>query len=221
MKKLARKRGIILVLILVLMAFVTKTYLLKRFEMGDFSQEDDDLNCEKIELSDTIFKEESIKVKKIAENISNEIEIIVLKEVGTFEIFHDRTPENNKYIEWVIDSNINIKIYYTAVLAIDTEYIDVIYDEFLDTINIIYDLQNIKVTAINIDDILISTNKGILGRKYSELETSSFILFATDKINKQILNNEGIKAIASINLQEYLRCVGYKLGIFNIKVVEK
>ncbi len=220
MKKLARKRGIILVSILILMAFVTSTYLLKKYEMGDFSKEDD-LNGEKIELSDTIFKDESIKVKKIAENISNEIEIIVLKETGTLEIFHDKTPENNKYIEWAVDSNINIKIYYTAILAVDTEYIDVIYDEYLDTINIIYDLQNIKITAINIDEILIDTNKGILGKKYSEIETSSFILFATDKIKNQILNSEGIKTIASINLQEHLRSVGYKLGIFNIKVVEK
>lgn len=220
MKKTAKTRKTILVLCLILIAFITHTYF---FNKGSLKQKYYQLEVEKTEEEYTkkIMEQKSIMVKRIAESISSEVEIVVLKENGRIKLFHDKTPKNNKYIEWVIDSNISLNVYYTAILTINTDSIKVSYDSTEDKINIVYDIDKIEIKAINIDNILSETNKGIFGEKYSENEVTALTLVATDRIKEEIAKDKGLKYLASMNLESYLRNLSYQLGVFNVNVFQK
>lgn len=217
MKKLVRSRKGILVLLLILVAFITKTYL--------FSKNEEHENFEKVEYGiqyeKKLIKDRSLDIQRISESISNEVEIVVLKETGNIQLFHDKTPDNNKYVEWIVDSNISLKVCYTATLSIDTKDIEVVYNEVDDKINIVYDLEMIKVTSINVDNILSETSKGIFGKHYSEKEVTALTLLATDKIKEQLTNDTNLKLLASINLEEYLRSMAYNLSIYDICILQK
>lgn len=217
MKKLVRIRRIILVLLLILIAFIAKTYL---FDKYDSTMEKSEVLQQDTEYDKKRLEDRSMQVKRVAESISNEVEIVVLKETGNIKLFHDKTPKNNKYIEWVIDSNIILKVYYTATFTIDAESIKVCYDESVDNINIIYNVEKIKVDSVNIDNILSETSKGVFGEKYSENEVTALTLLATDKIKEEISNDESLKLLASINLEGYLKNMAYMLGIFNISIIQ-
>jgi len=217
MKRLVRSRKVILVLLLILVAFITRTYL--------FRKNEDHENFEKLEYDTkyekNLIADRSLEAQRISESISNEIEIVVLKETGNIQLFHDKTPENNKYIEWIIDSNISLKVCYTATLSIDTKYIEVVYNELDDKINIVYNLEMIKVTSINVDDILSETAKGIFGKQYSEKEVTALTLLTTNMIKEQLTNDTNLKLLASINLEEYLRNMAYNLRIYDICMLQK
>lgn len=218
MKSLVRIRRIILtVLLLMLIAFISKTYL---FGKHDSTVEKSELLQQDTEYDKKRLEDRTMQVKRISESISNEIEIVVLKEIGNIKLFHDKTPKNNKYIEWIIDSNITLKVYYTAIFTIDAESIEVYYDESVDKINIIYSAEKIKVKSVNIDDILSETSKGIFGKKYSENEVTALTLLVTDKIKEELANDESLKLFASINLEGYLNNMAYMLGIFNTNVIQ-
>ena len=136
MKKLVRIRRIILaVVLLMLIAFIAKTYF---FGTHNSIIEESKLVQQDAEYDKKRLEDRSMQVKRVSESISNEVEIVVLKEIGNISLFHDKTPKNNKYIEWIIDSNITLKVYYTAIFTIDAESIEVHYDESVDKINIIY-----------------------------------------------------------------------------------
>lgn len=218
MKKLIRSRKLLLVLLIILIAFITKICL---FEKTEYQEKNWELIEQDSKYYNDTLQDKSIKVKRVAESISKEIEIVVLKETGIIQLFHDKTPKNNKYIEWIIDSNITMKVYYTAILSIDTEEIKVRYDESEDKINIIYDLEKIKVSSVNIDNILSQTLKGVFGKQYSEKEITALTLIATNKIKEEISSNNNLKLIAGINLEEYLRNMAYKQRIFNVSIIQK
>ena len=89
MKKTAKTRKTILVLCLILIAFITHTYF---FGKGSLKQKNYQLEVEKTEEDYTkkIMEQKSIMVKRIAESISSEVEIVVLKENGRIKLFHDK-----------------------------------------------------------------------------------------------------------------------------------
>lgn len=214
MKKLVKVRKVTIVLLLILIAFITKAYLFNRYEFRQHIIKQD------MDSTKKMIENNSVKVKRIVESISNQVEIVVLNEKGKIEIFHDKTPENNKYIEWMIDSNITLKIYYTAILTINVENIKVSYDEEKDIINIIYDLDKISIRSINIDNILLETSHGIFGQKYSPKEFSTLTFVATNKIKEELCLNDDIKYIAGVNLEKYLKDLSYDLRVFNVSVIK-
>ena len=221
MKKLVRIRKVILVLFLILVAFITKTYLFDKKESEKNVIEKQEILQQNMDYTKKIIDDSSMKLKKIRECISNEVQIVVLREIGIIELFHDKTPENNKYIEWAIDSNISLKVYYTAILTIGTENIQLSYDDNSDRINIVYDLEKIKVKSINVDNILSETSKGIFGNQYSAKETSALTLIATDKIKEKISNDDSLKHLASMNLEGYLTNLSYALEVYDINIIKK
>lgn len=218
MKKLIRGKRILLVLFLMLVAFITKTYL---FNKPKLFQENRQQLVQDTKSAKEVLEDESIKVKKVVERISKEVEMVVLKETGSIQLFHDKTPRNNKYIEWIIDSNITLKVYYTAILTIDTKNIDVYYDDSIGKINIVYDLEKIKVTSVNIDSMLSETTRGIFGRKYSENEVTILTFLATDKVKEKISNDCNLIYLACSNLENFFKNISYDLGILNINIINK
>ncbi len=221
MKKLVRRRNLFLVFVLILIAFITKTYLFDKNVSERELKQNEEVIEQDMDYTKKMLENREVKVKRVAKSISNEIEIIVLKETGCMTIFHDRTPENNKYIEWIVDSNITLDVHYTAILTIDTKYIQVKYNEITENIDIVYDLEKINVKSVNIDNIFSQTSNGIFGEKYSANEVSALTLMATDKIKEEILNCSNLKCIASINLEGYLRNLSYSLGVLNVDIFKK
>jgi len=217
MKRLVKRRKGFLVLLLILVAFITMTYL---FSKSEYYQNFEKLKYD-TQYEKKLIVDRSLETQRISEQIANEIEIVVLKETGNIQLFHDKTPENNKYMEWIVDSNISLKVCYTATLSIDTKDIEIVYNEVNDKINIVYNSEMIRVTSINIDDILSETSKGLFGKQYSEKEVTTLTLLATDRIKEQLTNDTGLKLLASINLEEYLRNMAYNLRIYDICILQK
>lgn len=221
MRKLIKIRKIVLVLFFILIAFITKTYLVAKNESEKELVEKQKMLEQDMAYTERMLQDRSMEIKKLSRSISNDVEIVVLKETGSIKLFHDKTPENNKYIEWIVDSNIALEVEYTAILTIDTGDIEVSYDASSDKINIIYDLEKIKVKSVNIDNILSETSKGIFGKVYSAKEVAALTLVATDKIKTEISNDSDLKKLASTNLEKYLKDLSYSLGTFNVNIVKK
>ena len=224
MKKLTKGKKTILALFLVAIAFITcstlsshyqkKHELEKLIEKQQILKTDEDIYKRKLQ-------EEYIKVERLERNISNKTQLIVLSENGVIDVFHDKTPENNKYIEWLIDSNIRLYVYYTAILSIPTDDIFVFYNEEERKINISYDLDKINVSAINIDNITSENKTSIFGQHYSSREITALTLIATDRVKEEIAKDDGLTVLAKINLETYLRNLAYSMGVVNVSVKER
>jgi len=221
MKKLVRIWKLFLVLCLILIAFITKSYFNNKNDSEKEIKQNQEVLEQDMDFTKKMLEDRSMKVKRVAESISNEVEIIVLKETGNIKLFHDKTPENNKYIEWIMDSNITLDVYYTAILSINTKYIQVSYNESTDNINIIYDIEKIDVKSVNINNILSKTSNGIFGERYSAKEVSALTLIVTDKIKEEIVNDNSLKLLACISLEGYLRNLSYKMGLVNVSILQK
>jgi len=220
MKKLIRNKRVILAVIIIVIAFVTKTYLFNTAKSEDSKENQQVLDTE-TQYTKKILRDETLNVERIVESISEEIELVVLKEKGSIEIFHDKTPKNNRWVEWLVDSNINFRVYYTASLSMCTKSIEVYYDKNTDNINIIYDPNEIKVNSINIDNILSETSRSLFGKKYSEKEVSALTLLANEKIRETVSDDQSLNNLACMNLEGYLREIVYKLRIYNVNIMKK
>ena len=223
MKKLIKIRKLFAILCIISLAFIMVNIFKTYFYQGKDSKELVNSNEESLqietEINKKILNENTLKANRLAHNISNETEIILLKESGSTLVFHDKTKENNKYLEWLIDSNICIKVYYTAMIAIERKEINVMLDNSRNIISINYDLDKIKLKSLNIDNIISETKRGLIGEIYSPDETIALTLIATDSIKNEISNDSGLLFIAQINLEEYIRNLAYSMGIFNLEII--
>ena len=61
--------------------------------------------------------------------LSNQVELVLITENGKVDIFHDKTPENKWWLDWLIDSYVNLSSDYELILTIPTEAIYTSIDE--------------------------------------------------------------------------------------------
>ena len=223
MKKHGRFRSIFLIIVITITAFIgTRFWLVdrkKEYNENTFEEKEQVL-VEDAELAKKKINEEYLKTRRLRDSISNRIQIVVLTEKGSIEVLHDKTPENNKCIEWLVNSDIRLKVYYTAIFAIDTDCIMVEYNEIHDNIDVCYDLDKINVISVGIDNITSESKKSIFGSNYKPKEVTALTMIAKDKIKEEITDNNELIFLAKTNLESYLRNLACSMGIVDLSIKE-
>lgn len=186
----------------------------------DFEVNEIDLQVD-ADIKKKLLEENSEKQQRFQEALNEDVEIVVLKETGNIEVFHDKTAETNKYIKWLNYSNVNLKLYYTASLSIEVKDIEIAMDSGTGELYICYPKDRIKLSSINVDNINIRCEKGIIGKNYSPNEITSLTLIAKERVEENINNDNSMKLSAENNLNSHIRMLAHKVGINDVKIEAK
>lgn len=221
MKRIAKK--VLVVLCVIIMVFIMYEILVQKNSrniQNGIVQNEEKLKTD-AELAKEIVQKNLEKITRIKEMIDTEPEIVVLKEKGHMILEHDKVKEKNKLIDWLVFSGIEINVKYTASFSMSSNDIDICLDEESQNIKVILDTQKIKLHAINIDDIILCSKKGLIAKGYSPSEVVALTMIAKEIVEEQISNDNGLMFLAEMNLKSYLQNLAYSMGIFNIEIVEK
>lgn len=168
-------------------------------------------------LDEQILREKIDKSNRFVKNISNQTEIILLCENGKFEIRHDRTPENNKFKEWLINAELTMKLDYHTIFSIKSK--DIKFDITEDgSVITTYDTSKIVIRAIEISNVTLVQKASVFGTKYKPTEVAALEKIAKEKIFEQTYNDENISK-ASENLKIFINDLAQKFGVENISIV--
>ena len=221
MKRIAKK--VLVVSCVIIMVFIMYEILVQKNSrniQNEIVQNEEKVKTD-AELTKEIVEKNLEKVTRIKEMIDTEPEIVVLKEKGHIILEHDKVKEKNKFIDWLVFSGIEIKVKYIASFSVSSNDIDICLDEGSQNIKVILDTQKIKLHAINIDDIILYSKKGLIAKGYSPSEVVALTMIAKEMVEEQISNDNGLMFLAEMNLKSYLQNLAYSMGIFNIEIVEK
>lgn len=157
--------------------------------------------------------------KNFTQNISKETQIILLKVDGSFEVSHDRTPENNSYSEWLNNADITIRLDYHVVFAINTKDIKFnITPEGQVEAN--YDESSINITAIDISNVIPNQKVSVFGKKYTPTEVTALESIAKERIQGDSYSSDNISS-ASDNLKQLLNEMATSFGIGKITITSE
>lgn len=170
-------------------------------------------------LDEQILKEKIVKANNFIKNVSNEIEILLLSENGEHTIFHDRTPENNWYSEWLNNAQLTIKLDYRTIFSIKTKDIDFNVTP-KGSVDVNYDASKIDITAIDISNVLPEQKVSIFGQEYKPTEVTALENIAKQEIKEETYNNANILA-ASSNLKSYISNLATDFGVDDINITEE
>lgn len=153
-----------------------------------------DVATEKIQLD-----YESV-CEMINRQIDTEEKLILLTESGLCTTSHDRTPKNSWWSDWLVNSSIELKMNYRAIISIPT---DSIYCKITgNDIKIFYDYDAIKVEAVEFSSIIPITTRSMCGKQYTPSEVAALILLSRDEIVEMVNNNEEVLKQAENNLKD-------------------
>lgn len=221
MKKIVKK--VLVVLCITFMAF-TLCFFLKGKNSKNVQTEDikvqDKLQTE-AELKEELLQKNLKRLSRIREAIDNETEIVLLKEKGHVILAHDKVSEKSKLIDWLSISKIKIRLNYVARLSISSKDIDISLNENAENIEIMLNMEKIKLHSIDIEDSIVSSQKGIIAPNYSPNEVLALTAIGKKQIKEQILKDDSLFFLAEINLRSYVENLAYSLGVINIKIIER
>jgi|GEM_PF-1540511 len=169
-------------------------------------------------LDEEILRAKIANSKNFVKSISNEIEIIVLKEDGEHTIKHDRTPQNKWYSEWINNAEITIKLDYRTIFSIKTKDIDFTVTPN-GTVIVKYDSSQIVISAIDISNVIPDQTVSAFGSKYKPTEVAALEGIAKEEVRVLSYNEKNILK-ASTNLKLYITDMATKFGIEDISIIE-
>lgn len=170
-------------------------------------------------LVEEIIRNKIISAKNFVKSISRETQIILLKVNGSYEVTHDRTPENNSYSEWLNNSDITIKLDYHTVFSINTK--DIKFNITPEgSVEISYDERDINITAIDVSNVVPHSKVSMFGKKYTPVEVISLESIAKKEIQNISYNNDNI-LLSSENLKEFLNSISKSFGIDRIAITSR
>lgn len=169
-------------------------------------------------LQEELMKKKVINANMFISEVSNDIELITLKEYGTYTLSHDKTPNNNGFTEWINNSQISIKVDYCAIFKINTKNIYFFVDSTGD-ITVKFKKSNIILSTIDTSNTISELQSGILGSKYTPIETLALCKIAKENIFKQINTEKNIEA-ASLNLENHFLKTSKSYNITDIRIVQ-
>ena len=131
---------------------------------------------------------------------------------------HDKTPANNKWTEWLFNSDIKVYADYKTAFTIETKLIQSQIDQN-GTVTLKYDPRDIELSFIDITDFTTSENKSIFGSSYKPDQVAAFESIAREKIQEKT-SNETNKKQAKLNLENYLKSLADSYNI-KVNIIEK
>jgi hypothetical protein len=124
--------------------------------------------------------ESQTKAIRLNRSISDQVELILVKEHGSLTISHDKTPGDEWWSEWLISSEIEISIEYNVVVTIPTSCI---WAEVEGTEPVIkYDSTKIEIDSVEITNIVPVETRNLFGETYTPADIAALTLIARDKV---------------------------------------
>lgn len=151
--------------------------------------------------------------------VNNSVALTVLRTEGNIKLSHDKTPQNNKWLEWLINSDIKVYADFKTAFTIETDLIEMTINEEDASVLITYDPDDIKLSFVEISDIYTSTRKSVFGSSYKPEEVTALQQIAHDDV-KNYTNNENNIKQAQDNLEDYLEVLAKNLNV-NVKIQAK
>lgn len=157
------------------------------------------------------------KTDRFVTEINNNVEYITLTEKGNFTINHSRIGQDAGWWKRHLNqSEATINFDYSAIFGIQTEKIDIYNND--NTIHINYEMDDIKVKAVEPSNIAVKTDKDIFGKTYSNQEVVSLVEVAKDNIRDLLDNSTRHKEKSSENINKYFTQLGNKMDIDNLEI---
>lgn len=169
-------------------------------------------------LQQEILNNQIQNAQNFIKNINNNVALTVLRTFGKITLSHDKTPENNAWLEWLFNSDIKIYANYNTAFTIECNTIDTKIDENANVI-IYYNINDIKLSYIDIVNICSSENKSIFGSSYTPEQVLALEQIARNKIYQNSNNNTNI-TLAKNNLESLFNAYAQNFNI-KIKIIEK
>lgn len=209
---------IVLVLLVILALFIGYQYIKYLNSSKDEGIRENDAHID-VELEEKLLKDKMEAAKNLVTSINNDVALTILRTSGKITLSHDKTPENNQWLEWLINSDIKVYAEYETAFTIETNMIKTSIDEENGVVTISYDPDDIKLSFVDIKDISTSNNKSIFGSSYSPSQVAALENIARDDIEKYT-NSDSNKRQAAKNLEMYFSTLSYNYGV-TINVVEQ
>lgn len=218
MKKFFKKVFHVLLFVMLLAGvFLGYQYIqYKNKEVNDLQREVQAQND--ADLQKELLDRQIENAKNYVNEINNNVALTVLRTSGKITLSHDKTPQNNKWTEWLFNSDIKVYANYKTAFTIETDKIKSEIGED-GNVTITYDPRDIELSFIDITDFTTSANKSIFGSSYSPEQVAAFESIARDNIQEKT-NNKTNQKQAESNLLNYLNGLADSYGI-KINIVEK
>ena len=218
MKKFFKKVFLVLLFVMLLAGvFLGYQYIqYKNKEVNDLQREVQAQND--ADLQKELLDRQIENAKNYVNEINNNVALTVLRTSGKITLSHDKTPQNNKWTEWLFNSDIKVYANYKTAFTIETDKIKSEIGED-GNVTITYDPRDIELSFIDITDFTTSANKSIFGSSYSPEQVAAFESIARDNIQEKT-NNKTNQKQAESNLLNYLNGLADSYGI-KINIVEK
>lgn len=218
MKKIFKKVFHVLLFVMLLAGvFLGYQYIqYKNKEVNDLQREVQAQND--ADLQKELLDRQIENAKNYVNEINNNVALTVLRTSGKITLSHDKTPQNNKWTEWLFNSDIKVYANYKTAFTIETDKIKSEIGED-GTVTLTYDPRDIELSFIDITDFTTSANKSIFGSSYSPEQVAAFESIARDNIQEKT-NNKTNQKQAESNLLNYLNGLADSYGI-KINIVEK
>lgn len=173
---------------------------------------------EESRLQEELLQREIQKAQSFVENINNDIALTILRTSGKVKLSHDKTPKNNKWTEWLFNSDIDVYANYSTAFTIEINDItSKIGDDA--SVTLTFDEDDIDVTFIDLTDFYTSTNKSIFGSAYTPSQVAAFEQIARDTIYEKTKTEDNLKQ-SKINLVNYFTTLAKDYDV-KVNVVEK
>ncbi len=166
------------------------------------------------DLQRELLNKEIENAKNYVKEVDNNVALTVLRTSGKITLSHDKTPANNKWTEWLFNSDIKVYADYKTAFTIETKLIQSQIDQN-GTVTLKYDPRDIELSFIDITDFTTSENKSIFGSSYKPDQVAAFESIARGKIQEKT-SNETNKKQAKLNLENYLKSLA---DSYNITVI--
>ena len=175
------------------------------------AQDDADLQRE-------LLNREIENAKNYVKEVDNNVALTVLRTSGKITLSHDKTPANNKWTEWLFNSDIKVYADYKTAFTIETKLIQSQIGQD-GTVTLKYDPRDIELSFIDITDFTTSENKSIFGSSYKPEQVAAFESIAREKIQEKT-SNETNKKQVKLNLENYLKSLADSYNI-KVNIIEK
>lgn len=214
LKKIIKR--ILLVLFLIIIFIITYEIYKYIKNYNSKLRIENNSKCE-VELQKELLNNNLKNAQNFVETINNNVALTLLRTNGELTLSHDKTPNNNKFTEWLLNSDILIYAKYNAAFTIETSNINVKIDKN-NVVNINYTLKDIELSLIDITDFNTSENKSIFGSSYTPKQIAALEKITRDTIMSETNRYDNI-LMAQKNLESYYMSLADNLNVI-INIIE-
>lgn len=217
-KKLFKKiRGILVIVLIGVVVFLSFNYIQYKKQTNDELQREANAKIEE-ELQQELFKKQIDKAEDYVESINNDVALTILRTKGNIKLSHDKTPANNKWTEWLFNSDIVVYADYTTAFTIETKQISMTVGDDA-TVIVTYDPDDITLSSIDVTNFTASDHKSIFGSNYTPEQVAALENLARERVLANTNSENNLKQ-AQINLETYLLELANALGV-QVKIEAK